>query len=159
MTRPPISLPDIQSAIPHRGPMLLIDRVIELVPGERVVAQKAVTYGEWCYRGMDDQAEPAAYAYPIGLVLESFNQACAMLASHAPPEVLILGGYTDVEFGADVYPGDVLRHNAHVARTIDGIQLFHGRTFVGEKCVLTVGHSVLARRSTSELHPLNERTG
>lgn len=107
---------------------------------------------------MDDRAEPSAYAYPIGLLLESFNQACAMLASHTGPDVLILGGYTDVKFGADIYPGDILRHNARVLRTIDGIRLFQGRTFVGANCVLDVGHSVLARRTASELDPLNERT-
>ncbi|MGK5692982.1 3-hydroxyacyl-ACP dehydratase FabZ family protein [Streptomyces sp. URMC 128] len=155
----PLSLPELMARIPHRDEMLLIDRVLSFAPGERVTAEKAVTYGEPWYRHLDDTVkDPAAYAYPIGPLMESFNQAAAVLATAdkantdvLADEVLMLGSYTDVAFGAPVFPGDTLEHRVRLARTVDGIQLFEGSTRVRGDVVLTVSQAVLARRPADRL--------
>lgn len=155
----PLSLPEVMARIPHRDQMLLIDRVNEFRPGERVTADKAVTFSEPCYRRLNDEAaEPAAYGYPIGLLMESFNQAAAVLATAErantdvlAEEVLMLGGYTDLGFGAPVLPGDVLEHSVRLARTVDGVQIFEGSTRVRGQVVLAVGAAVLARRPAGVL--------
>ncbi|MGW7272438.1 hypothetical protein ACWGH5_18155 [Streptomyces sp. NPDC054864] len=155
----PLSLPEVMARIPHRDQMLLIDRVDAFRPGDRVAAVKAVTFGEPCYRRLADEAtDPAAYSYPIGLLMESFNQAAAVLATAERPntdvlaeEVLMLGGYTDLAFGAPVYPGDLLEHSVRLTRTVDGVQIFEGATRVRGEVVLTVGATVLARRPAGVL--------
>ncbi|MEY9994404.1 3-hydroxymyristoyl/3-hydroxydecanoyl-(acyl carrier protein) dehydratase [Streptomyces sp. V4I8] len=155
----PLSLPEVMARIPHRDQMLLIDRVDEFRPGERVAAVKAVTWSEPCYRRLADEADqPAAYGYPIGLLMESFNQAAAVLATAErantdvlAEEVLMLGGYTDLGFGAPVLPGDLLEHSVRLARTVDGVQIFEGSTRVRGEVVLTVGAAVLARRPAGAL--------
>lgn len=155
----PLSLPEVMSRIPHRDEMLLIDRVLTFTPGEQVTAEKAVTYGEPWYRHLDGEAkDPAAYAYPIGPLMESFNQAAAVLATAGKAntdvlaeEVLMLGSYTQLAFGAPVFPGDTLEHSVRLARTIDDIQIFEGATRVRGEVVLTVSQAVLARRPADRL--------
>ncbi|MFF4567476.1 hypothetical protein [Streptomyces sp. NPDC001435] len=155
----PLSLPELMARIPHRDEMLLIDRVLSFEPGGPVRAEKAVTYGEPWYRHLDSEAkDPAAYAYPIGPLMESFNQAAAVLATAdkantdvLAEEVLMLGSYTHVAFGAPVFPGDTLEHTVRLARTVDGIQIFEGSTRVRGELVLTVDQAVLARRPADRI--------
>ncbi|MFC4467425.1 3-hydroxyacyl-ACP dehydratase FabZ family protein [Streptomyces xiangluensis] len=155
----PLSLPELMARIPHRDEMLLIDRVLSFTPGEQVTAEKAVTYGEPWYRHLDAEVkDPAAYAYPIGPLMESFNQAAAVLATAdkantdvLAEEVLMLGSYTRLAFGPPVFPGDTLEHSVRLARTIDDIQIFEGTTRVRGELVLTVNQAVLARRPADRL--------
>nr|BCN28632.1 3-hydroxyacyl-ACP dehydratase [Streptomyces sp. SANK 60404] len=155
----PLGLPEVMARIPHRDQMLLIDRVDTFHPGERVTAVKAVTFGEPWYRRLADEAvDPAAFGYPIGLLMESFNQAAAVLATAErantdvlAEEVLMLGGYTDLAFGAPVLPGDLLEHSVRLTRTVDDVQFFEGCTRVRGEVVLTVGAAVLARRPAGVL--------
>ncbi|WP_369390543.1 3-hydroxyacyl-ACP dehydratase FabZ family protein [Streptomyces sp. CG1] len=155
----PLSLPEVMARIPHRDQLLLIDRVDTFHPGDRVTAVKAVTFGEPWYRWLaDEAADPGAYSYPIGLLMESFNQAAAVLATAErantdvlADEVLMLGGYTDLAFGTPVLPGDLLEHSVRLARTVDGVQIFEGTTRVRGEVVLTVGAAVLARRPAGAL--------
>ncbi|MFF4254926.1 3-hydroxyacyl-ACP dehydratase FabZ family protein [Streptomyces sp. NPDC001663] len=155
----PLNLPELMARIPHRDDMLLIDRVRSFTPGGQVTAEKAITYGEPWYRHLDSEVkDPAAYAYPIGPLMESFNQAAAVLATAdkantdvLAEEVLMLGSYTQVAFGAPVFPGDTLEHSVRLARTVDGIQIFEGSTRVAGQVVLTVEQAVLARRPADRI--------
>lgn len=155
----PLDLPGLMARIPHRDEMLLVDRVLSFTPGEQVTAEKAVTYGEPWYRHLDSATEdPAAYAYPIGPLMESFNQAAAVLATAdkantdvLAEEVLMLGSYTQVAFGAPVFPGATLEHRVRLARTVDDIQIFEGSTRAGGEVVLRVDQAVLARRPADRI--------
>ncbi|WP_260867989.1 3-hydroxyacyl-ACP dehydratase FabZ family protein [Streptomyces sp. SAJ15] len=154
-------VPDIVQRIPHRQQMLLIDQVLDFVPGEHVTAVKAVTYGEPWYRWQRPEPTAAeAYAYPIGLLMESLNQAAAMLATAdaantdvLASEVLMLGSYGHVSFGEPVYPGDLLEHTVRLTRTLNDTQFFEGSTRVRGKLVLTAGQMVLARRQATLIRP------
>ena len=151
----------VLALLPHRGPMMLVDRILELVPGERVVAQKAVTHGETWYRGVAGTAR-ADYAYPAALLLESFNQACAALVmatwDDGTVDVLdagvpMLGSYTGVSFGAPVLPGDLLEHHVRITRTETDAMMLEGQTLVAGRPVLSAGRGLVVRRPALALRP------
>lgn len=145
-----MSVSDIVERIPHRHSMLLLDRIHALVPGSYAVASKAVTGTEWCY---ESDASETPNGYPIGLLLESFNQTAALLTHHgrpldegSVPTVSVLASYTDVSIHDVVRPGDVMVHHAFVTSMFGDTEIFGGCTTVSGKSVLRVGQSVLARR-------------
>ena len=70
-----LEIEDIKKLIPHRYPFLLVDRVTELVPGERVVALKSVTANEPFFQGHF----PEYPVMPGVLILEALAQAGAVM--------------------------------------------------------------------------------
>ena len=112
----------ILSALPHRYPFLLVDRVIELVTGERIHAIKNVTFNELFFQGHF----PGQPVMPGVLQLEAMAQAGALLAfeiSKFDPEkkVIYLMAFDAVKFRRVVTPGDrldlhvkLLRHKGPV---------------------------------------------
>ena len=95
----------IEAVLPHRDPMLLIDEVIELVPGERVVARKTVTE-EDCAGHF-----PGNPIMPGVKMVEALAQ-CGAVAVLSQPEnrgkLALFAGIDDVRFKRVVRPGDVL---------------------------------------------------
>ena len=65
----------IKSAIPHRYPFLLIDRIIDFVPGESITALKNVTYNEPFFEGHF----PENPIMPGVLIVEAMAQTCGVL--------------------------------------------------------------------------------
>jgi len=101
---------DIQKVIPHRYPFLLIDKVIDHIDNDRIVAIKNVTMNEQFFQGHF----PGKPVMPGVLVLEAMAQACALLSVWStdgvpPGSVLYLVGATDVKWKRQVVPGDTLR--------------------------------------------------
>src|SRR5579871_2908383 len=95
----------IQAVLPHRAPMLLIDEVLELVPGVRVVARKRVTE-EDCAGHF-----PGNPIMPGVKMVEALAQ-CGAVAVLSQPEnagkLALFAGIDDVRFKRIVRPGDVL---------------------------------------------------
>lgn len=153
----PAGVERIVRAIPHRYPMLLVDRVTSIVPGESVVATKAVTVNEPWYRSVPAGAPAAAYAYPPALLIESWCQASALLPAWDAPvgvddgTLALFGGMSDLVFHGAVYPGDVLEHHARVDRSFGDTWIFEGRTLVAGRTVLTVGRVMMACRPAEAL--------
>lgn len=142
---------DVHAILPHRFPVLLVDRVDELLPGERVTARKAVSLGESWYAG----AEPGGdLGYPPALLLESWVQAGAVLmgagAVFAPEDVLLLGSVAGVEFGAPVLPGDVVVHDVRLVRVVGDTAIVEGTARVDDVTVLGVRQAVLTVRRAGE---------
>lgn len=153
-----MSVRQIVERIPHRAGMLLVDRVVELVPGDRVLAVKAVGYAEPWYQRIAPPLRDEDLAYPHALLLESWNQAAAVLATAERPNtdvrsgmVMMLGSATGVSFGAPVLPGSLLEHRVRLVRRIDDTMIFSGVTTVGTDTVLEVDSVVLAQRPASYL--------
>ncbi|MEU8241039.1 beta-hydroxyacyl-ACP dehydratase [Actinoplanes missouriensis] len=140
---------DVHAVLPHRFPMLLVDRVDTLVPGERVSARKAISLGEPWYTA----AAGGDLAYPPALLLESWVQAGAILMSGGVPfaeqDALMLGAVSGVEFGGPVRPGDVVVHDVRLVRLAAGTAIVEGTAQVDGRAVLTVRQAVLAVRQTA----------
>ena len=104
----PLDRAGIEAILPHREPFLLIDEVLELVPGERVVARKRVREDEWYLRGHF----PGRPVMPGVLIVEAMAQtgAVAVLSEEENRGRLALfAGIDDTRFKRIVEPGDVLQ--------------------------------------------------
>jgi 3-hydroxyacyl-[acyl-carrier-protein] dehydratase len=98
---------EIEAILPHREPFLLIDEVLELEPGERVVARKTVQPDEWYLKGHF----PGRPVMPGVLIVEGMAQtgAVAVLSEEQNRGRLALfAGIDDVRFKRIVEPGDEL---------------------------------------------------
>jgi 3-hydroxyacyl-[acyl-carrier-protein] dehydratase len=103
----PLGRAEIEAILPHREPFLLIDEVIELEPGVRVVARKEVRPEEWYLQGHF----PGRPIMPGVLIVEAMAQtgAVAVLSEEENRGRLALfAGIDDVRFKRLVQPGDVL---------------------------------------------------
>ncbi|MGW7097020.1 3-hydroxyacyl-ACP dehydratase FabZ family protein [Streptomyces sp. NPDC054874] len=144
-----IELDGIRRLLPRRRPMLLVDRVLEAVPGESLVAVKAVTGNEPWYERIPQDASVEQLAYPPTLLIESWGQAAGLLASmdeDLPEGVMVLGGTTEMEFHRPVLPGTVLEHRVRLMRVWRGALFFRGETRVGGEAVMSVHQLTLAFR-------------
>jgi 3-hydroxymyristoyl/3-hydroxydecanoyl-(acyl carrier protein) dehydratase len=138
-------LPAIRRTLPHGHPMLLVDRVLELRPGDSIIAVKAITHAEPCYGALDAGAGPGDYAYPESLLLESFGQAAALMwmlgrdSGARGTGVLMLTVGRDCRIEGRALPGDVVRHEARLDAVVGDNVLVSGESFVGARRILTVG--------------------
>jgi beta-hydroxyacyl-ACP dehydratase FabZ len=101
---------DIVRRLPHRYPFLLVDRVIEFIDGERLVAIKNVTADEPFFQGHF----PGRPIMPGVLICEALVQAGALLASCSSEGLprdrgVVLAGFERVRFRRRVVPGDQIR--------------------------------------------------
>jgi UDP-3-O-[3-hydroxymyristoyl] N-acetylglucosamine deacetylase/3-hydroxyacyl-[acyl-carrier-protein] dehydratase len=105
----PFGIHDILSVIPHRFPFLLVDRILELEPGRRIVGIKNVTINEPFFTGHF----PGHPVMPGVLIVEAMGQAGGFLLLNsfdAPADKLVyFVGLDDVRFRKLVEPGDQLR--------------------------------------------------
>ena len=147
---------DVTDLLPHRASMLLIDQILELVPGRSVTAVKAVSRGETWYHRNGSQPAP----FPSALLLESWGQAAGALSmsdrTPAGPDggagqVMLFGGGTGIEFPRPVYPGDVVEHHVRVARRFSDTVLFAGDATVRGIPVLRVASLMMALRPAAQV--------
>ena len=106
----------IQSVLPHRYPMLLVDRVLELEPGKRVVAIKNVTANEPFFQGHF----PGEPVMPGVLMIEAMAQAGGLMMLHDLPnrerKLLLFTSIDECRFRRPVVPGDQIRFEVEVLR-------------------------------------------
>lgn len=105
----------IKEILPHRAPFLLIDKVEEIVPGEKVTAYKNVTYNEDFFRGHF----PEAPVMPGVLIIEALAQtgAVALLSlDEFKGKIAYFGGIKNARFRANVVPGDVLKLQVEIIK-------------------------------------------
>jgi 3-hydroxyacyl-[acyl-carrier-protein] dehydratase len=151
-----IGTAELHDRLPHRYPMLLIDRILELVPGDHLTAIKAVTCNKPWYRGLGDVVDRSAYAYPPALLIESWCQAAGVLAGWERASTPVAGGpdslvalfgsMSGVTLLADVWPGDLVRHEVRVVRAFSDTWIFEGESTVDGRPVLATGQAVVALR-------------
>ena len=115
MKATPLGRREIEEILPHRDPFLLLDEVLELEPGVRVVARKRIREDEWYLAGHF----PGRPIMPGVLLVEAMAQtgAVAVLADEANRGKLALfAGIDDVRFKRIVEPGDEVELTCELER-------------------------------------------
>ena len=98
----------IERIIPHRYPMLLVDRIIEIEEGKRGVGIKNVTANEWFFEGHF----PGRKVMPGVLIVEALAQVAAITmlkGADTGDKLPLFGGIESMRFRKPVVPGDQLR--------------------------------------------------
>ena len=109
---------EIRKFLPHRYPFLLVDRVIDCVPGETITAVKNISINEPQFTGHF----PGQAIMPGVLIIEALAQATGLLGfrtmSEEPSEDILymLVGVDNVRFKRQVIPGDQLVLKAKIER-------------------------------------------
>jgi 3-hydroxyacyl-[acyl-carrier-protein] dehydratase len=122
----------IQKLLPHRPPFLLVDRVVALEPGKRIVALKSVTMNEPFFPGHF----PGHPVMPGVLILEAMAQAAALLAMKSLPpadaerKLTYLMGIDGARFRRPVVPGDRLELVLVITKGKGSVWKEHGEAFV-----------------------------
>ena len=122
----------IEALIPHRDPFLLIDRVTELEPGVRAVAEHTFTGEEWYQSGHF----PGNPIVPGVILVESLAQTATVMAMALPEYRDGLGlfaGIDEMRFKRIVRPGDTARYEAVIDKMRRGYARVNVRAFVGDE--------------------------
>lgn len=126
----------IEKWLPHRYPFLLVDRVMELKPGESILALKNVTYNEPFFMGHF----PGLKLMPGVLIVEALAQAGGILLYHSLPEpekvVMVLSKIEEVKFRKPVVPGDQLKLSVQMLRQKAGFYYFSAQATVDGEVVV-----------------------
>lgn len=147
----------IQKILPHRYPFLLVDRIEELEPGDRLVAIKNVSINEPYFQGHF----PGRPIMPGVLILEGMAQAGGFLLLNTveDPEskLMYLSRIEDARFRRPVVPGDRLRFEMKLLKFRMGSCKIEGKAFVDDDLVAeTVFLATLGDRPA---RPLSEGAG
>ncbi|MGL4574972.1 MAG: 3-hydroxyacyl-ACP dehydratase FabZ [Burkholderiaceae bacterium] len=130
-----LDIQGILQHLPHRYPLLLVDRVMELVPGERIVALKNVSINEPFFQGHF----PHYPVMPGVMILESLAQASALLAFKTldlnvdDNNIVLFVGIDNARFKKQVTPGDQLKLLVTPSRNRGGIWKFAAQATVDDQ--------------------------
>lgn len=122
---------EIQALLPHRFPFLLVDRILELEVGKRIVGVKAVTINEPFFPGHF----PGHPVMPGVLMIEAMAQVGGILLmrtlnANAEKKVMYFTGIDKARFRRPVLPGDVLRFEVELVQQRRAISRMQGRATV-----------------------------
>jgi 3-hydroxyacyl-[acyl-carrier-protein] dehydratase len=113
--RLPLEAADIMRILPHRYPLLMVDRIVELEPGKRVVGIKSVTANEPQFTGHF----PERPIMPGVLMVEALAQTGAVAVLSLPEysgKLVLFAGIDECRFRRTVLPGDTLRMEVTVEK-------------------------------------------
>ena len=126
-----MEIKEIMNILPHGYPFLLVDRIIEVEPGKRIIGIKNVTYNEPFFPGHF----PGRPIMPGVLIIEAMAQTAGILVFSSLPQeqfktpVYFLG-IDNVRFRKPVVPGDQLRLELEITKHRQSIWGFKGKALV-----------------------------
>lgn len=132
-----LTVEQIQKLIPHRYPMLLVDRVEDMVPGESAVGIKSVTMNEWFFQGHF----PDKPVMPGVLIVEALAQTAGILVMKSMgveednDKLVFFMSIDKAKFRKPVIPGDQLRMKVKKLKSRGMIWTFEGHAYVGDNLV------------------------
>jgi len=128
---------EIMRHLPHRYPFLLVDRVLECIPGERIKGVKNVTVNEPFFQGHF----PHYPVMPGVLIIEALAQVSLILfyetIDRLPDDksIIFFAGIDEARFKRQVLPGDQLLLESIERRLVRGVGKFSVRATVGDALV------------------------
>ncbi len=127
---------DILDCLPHRYPFVMVDRVLEIESGKRILTLKNVTINEPFFQGHF----PGNPVMPGVLILEALAQSGALLAFDSMPEdnrnvLIYFAGVSNAKFRKVVTPGDQLVMEVHLKKLKSKAMLASGKATVDGQLV------------------------
>jgi len=121
---------EIQKILPHRYPFLLVDRILEIEPGRRIVGIKNVTVNEEFFLGHF----PGRPVMPGVLIVEAMAQVGGVLLLKDMPDrehkLVLFAGIDEARFRRPVVPGDQIRFEVEVLRLKSSTCKLQGKAYV-----------------------------
>jgi 3-hydroxyacyl-[acyl-carrier-protein] dehydratase len=123
---------EIQKFLPHRYPFLLVDKIIEIIPGTKAVGIKNVTFNEAFFQGHF----PGYPIMPGVLIIEALAQVAGILAFHSgatPGKSVYFMSIEKAKFRKPVVPGDQLKLETNILQHRGNVWKFSGNAVVEDK--------------------------
>jgi 3-hydroxyacyl-[acyl-carrier-protein] dehydratase len=126
-----LDVSDVMRLLPHRYPLLMIDRLIDIRPGESAIGVKCVSYGEAFFQGHFPQKP----VMPGVLIIEAMAQAAAAFTSYTEEldvenKIVLFTGVDRARFRKPVVPGDQLHILVRTVHRRPPVWRFHGEASV-----------------------------
>ncbi len=139
-----LEVDDLMKLLPHRYPMLMIDRMVDIKPGESAVAVKSVTYNESFFQGHFPQKP----VMPGVLIIEAMAQGAAAYTSYTEEldvegKIVLFMGVDKARFRRPVVPGDQLRLTVRTAHRRPPVWRFEGEAHVDGTLVADAAFSAM----------------
>jgi 3-hydroxyacyl-[acyl-carrier-protein] dehydratase len=133
---------DIVRMLPHKPPAVMVDAVLELEPGARIVTRKNAAISEPCFQGHF----PGLPSMPASAMLEIFIQTSCLLAMYTEKckpasKFVTLVGVSDAKFHRMIQPGETIRVTSAIGQRHSNNWRFHAEAYVDD---LIVGEALLS---------------
>lgn len=127
-----LDVKQIMEIIPHRQPILMVDRIIEMEPGKRCVGIKNISANEPVFQGH----YPGNPIFPGVLIVEAMAQTGGVALMSLPEyasKVPLFAGIDECKFKRPVVPGDQLRLEVEIVAVKRGLGIGSGKAYVGDE--------------------------
>ena len=125
-----LNIDQIEKLLPHRYPFLLVDKIVECVPGQSAVGRKCVTANEPFFQGHF----PGFKVMPGVLIMEALAQVGAVTMLSMPEnkgKIGLFGGIKNARFRRQVTPGDVLELECTILKQKGPVAVAEAKATVG----------------------------